>query len=291
MTVRPSVQKNFLFWSMISGPIALVLSVLTLAAMLIFRPPSSVDTYRALTEYTRSEHFARNFLLLWLAGNKTQEARFKEMTSTDVRAALPPDPLTVTDINVTDVSRYTTDNPGEVEWAYTLSASILPPGGTLTRNFFRVVFVEVGGAFQAIALPRITSSGITPIKVGGGYPQQAALDGALGKVMANFAQAYLVSSNSAQLGRYASEKFTGKPIVNSPYTSVKVTDIQVGGDKDVTTTRAGDSLDIVVTVKGNISDSTYSMMQLPIRVTQTSNGQWLVDRFNEPLDFGEITAR
>lgn len=291
MDVRPSVQRKFLFFSMISGPIALVVTVLLAAFVAFTRPPAPVNTYKALTQYARSEYFARNFLLMWLAGGPQQESRFKEMSSVDTKVNLAPDPMTVTDINVTDVNRSTTDKVGEVEWAYTLAASIVPPGGLATRNFFRVTFVEVNGAFQVIALPRITTSGVTPIRVENAYGQHAALDGTLGKLVANFAQAYLVPGNSSQMGRYASENFTESPIPNSPYTSIRVTDIQVAGNTQVTEMKPGQSANILATIKASVSMTTFSTMQLPMKVTQTSNGQWLVDSFIEVVDFGAVTKR
>lgn len=274
---------------MISGPVAVVVAVLTLVFVIATKPPAPLNTYKALTQYTRAEYFARNFLLMWLAGGPPQEQRFKEMVSVDTKVGLAPDPLTVTDINVTDVSM--TPAGPEREWAFTLVASLVPPGGTASRNFFRLVFVEHDSAYQVITLPRLTTSGITPIRVASIYGQHAALDSVLGKVIANFSQAYLIPSNSSQMGRYASEKFTDKPVPNSPYTSVKVSDIQVAGDTQPTEVKPGQGLDVLVTVKASISVTTFSMMQLPLHVTQTSNGQWLVDMFTEPVDFGEVTAR
>lgn len=292
MDVRPSVQRRALLVSFFTGPLAILLVLLLGAFLIITRPEQPVDTFKALSAYQRAEYFARNFLLVWLAGSPRQVDIYKEMTSIDGKLELNPDPMTVTDINIMDVSRTTTDKPDEVEWAYTLAASTIPPGATATRNFYRVTFVEKNGAFQVISLPRLTSKGITPIKVATVYGQHAALDGTLGKMLANFSKAFLVpGGDSGALGRYASEKFTEQPIKTSPYTSVKITAIQVAKDKPVTDAKPGDSFDVLVTVKASISTTTFTTMQLPLKVSMTPNNQWLVDSITEPVDFGAVENR
>lgn len=292
MDVRPSFQKRALWVALISGPLAIIISALTVLFSIVTRPPSPVDVYRAQTQIVRAEFFARNYLLLWLAGSDRQESRFKEMTSVDVRLTLNPDPVTVMDINVTDVLR--TPAGSETEWAFTLVATVVPPGGNTSRNSYRVTFVEKDGAFQVIALPRIVFNGVTPIHVDTVYKGSEPLDGVLGKTLANFAKAYLTPSDGeGSLGRYVSPKFIDKPIQGSPYASVRVTDIQTvaaSGMQYIEPT-PGTTLEILLTVRAMMSTTTFTTMQLPLRVTMTENRQWLVDSITELVDFGTVSVR
>lgn len=297
MDMRPSVQRKLLLASYLTGPIAIALVVVLGFFLISTRPPTPADTYKSLTEYSRAEYFARQYLLVWLAGSNRLDDQLAEMTSVGERKlALNPDPMTVTDINVTDVQRFITNNPDETEWAFTLAATTIPPGGSRARNFYQVTFVEKDGSFQVITLPRLTTSPSTPIKVASVYGQAVALDGTLGKTLTNFAQAFLVPGNSGNLGRYVSESFEHPPITGAPYTSVRLTAIdatggsQVGG-KDVTTAQPGDSFDVLVTVRASVSTTTYVTMQLPLRVHMTPNNQWLVDSITSPVDFGEVAPR
>ena len=298
MDVRPSVQRKALLVSYFTGPVAIVLVLVLGFFMVATRPPSPVDTYKALTEYNRAEYFARQYLLVWLAGSNRLSDRLAEMTSVgeNMKLDLNPDPMSVTDINVTDVLRFPTDNPNETEWSFTLAASTIPPGSSATRNYYYVTFVEHEGAFQVITLPRLTTATMTPIKVNTVYTQKVALDGSLGKMLANFVQAFLIPGASGNLGRYVSESFQFPPITGAPYTSVRITALAAAGDtsiggKEVSTAQPGDAFDVLVTVKTSVSTTTYTTQQLPLRVHMTPNGQWLVDTITSPVDFGAVSNR
>lgn len=213
------------------------------------------------------------------------------MSSVPASFSLNPDPMRVTDLNITDVL-WTPTEGAEVEWAFTVAATAVPPGSTASRNFYRVTFVEKDGAFQAITLPRIINQGTTPIRIATKYTSNTALDGVLGKTLANFAKSYLVPGDSASLGRYVSERFDGAPISGSPYTAVKVTSINVEeGSPDPATAGPGSTVEVMVTVQASVSLTTFTTMQLPLRVSSTANGQWLVDAITEPVDFGAVEAR
>lgn len=289
MDVRPSVQRKALLFSVFAGPLALLVALATLVFAVVTKPPATGDINKTITAYTRAEFFARNYLLIWLGGDTKQGERFAELTSTNERIALNPDPMTVQDINVTDVLK--TEAGTETEWAFTLAANAIPPGGSLSRNYYRVTFVELDGAYQAITLPRLTNREVVPIRISSVYSGGADLNGVLGKNVANFAKAYLTPGDAGNLGRYVSEKFPGEPISNSPYTSVQLTNLAYAGDKTPADAAAGDSIEILATIKASVSTTTYTFMQLPLRVTQTSNGQWLVDGITEPVDFGAVEAR
>lgn len=290
MDFRPSFQKRALWVALVSGPLAIIIVVLDVLFNIATRPPYPADVYLAQTQIVRAEYFARNYLLVWLAGGPPQEDRFKEMTSSGTRLSLNPDPVTVMDINITDLQR--TPVNVNTEWAFTLAASIVPPGGIPTRSFYRVTFVEHDGAFQAIVLPRLTTSGIVPIRVETEYASHAAVDGILGKTLANFAKAFLTPGDSGgSLGRYVSERFTAQPVLNSPYTSVRLTDVQFAGTVQPTDASPGQSLEVLATVRASMSTTTFTTMQLPVRATMTKNSQWLIDAITEPVDFGNVVAR
>lgn len=292
MDIKPSVQKRFLFISMISGPVALVLTVLFGVYTVLRMPTDIVDVHKELMSYTRAEYFARNYTLAWLAGSSKQNTTIDSMTSASAKLTLNPDPMTVTDLNMVDVLWTPTADPAITEWAFTVSATIIPPGGTSSRNFFRVTLVEKQGAFQAITLPRITTRDIVPIRVNTVYVVSTDVNGVLGKIVSNFMKAFLIPGDSGSMGRYVSEAFTAKPISGAPYSSVKVTGINIAdGYPNPVDATPGQSVEIMVTVRAFVSTTTYNTMQFPLRVTMTSNGQWLVDSITEPVNFGEVEAR
>lgn len=289
--VRADVQRKFLLVSMLSGPIAILVAVLALAYVVLNNPPAPVDVHKALSSYTNASYFARNYTLVWLGGGTKQKDAIGSMSSVPASFNLNPDPMTVTDLNVTDVL-WTPTEGAETEWAFTIAATAVPPGGAASRNFYRVTFVEKDGAFQVITLPRIVNPETTPIRIATTYTSNTSLDGVLGKTLANFAKAYLVPGDSASLGRYVSENFKGSPIAGSPYTAVKVTSINVAeGSPDPSTAGPGSTVEVMVTVQASISMTTFTTMQLPLRVTSTANGQWLVDAIMEPVNFGAVEAR
>lgn len=289
MEIRPSVQRRALLFSVFAGPLAMLLSLAALIFVVVTKPPTAESVDSTITSYTKAEYFAKNFLLVWLAGGPKLNERFSEMSSASQKITLNPDPMTVTDINTTDVLK--TPAGPETEWAFTLAATAIPPGGSMSRNFYRVTFVEKDGAFQAITLPRLTAQDSTPIRVDTVYTGGVDLASVLGKNVANFAKAYLVPGGAGNLGRYVSERFVGGPIANSPYTGVEITNISHSGDVDPTGIEAGGSLEIMVTVKASVSSTTFTTMQLPLRVSATANGQWLVEAITEPVDFGTVAGR
>lgn len=292
MDVRPEVQRKFLLMSMLSGPVAIIVAVLALAYVVLNKPPTPTDVHRELTAYTNASYFARNYLLVWLGGSTRQQDNIMAMTSAAGSFKLNPDPQRVTDLNITDVLWTPAEDSAQTEWAFTIAATTTPPGSNSTRNFYRVTLVESNGAFQAITLPRLVNQGTTPIRIATVYTSSTALDGVLGKTIANFAKAYLIPGDSGSLGRYVSEKFTESPISGSPYTAVRVTSINVGeGSPDPAQASAGDSVEIMVTVQASISLTTFTTMQLPLRVSLTSGGQWLVDSITEPVNFGVVEPR
>src|SRR5690606_12003736 len=110
MDIRRSVQRKLLLASYFTGPIAILLVPLLGFFMVSTRPPTPVETYTALTQYNRAEYFARQYLLIWLAGSDRLSDQLSEMTSVGERKIeLNPDPLKVTDINVVSVKRWITD--------------------------------------------------------------------------------------------------------------------------------------------------------------------------------------
>lgn len=277
---------------MVSGPVALVIAVLAMAYVVMTKPPTPVDVHRELTAYTNASYFARNYLLVWLGGSPKQQDNIASMSSVAGTFKLNPDPQRVTDLNITDVLWTPASESDQTEWAFTLAATATPPGSSATRNFYRVTLVESDGAFQAITLPRLINQGTTPVRVNTVYTANTALDGTLGKTLANFTKAYLIPGDSGSLGRYVSEKFTESPISGSPYTTVRVTSINVAdGSPDPSQAVAGDSVEVMVTVQASISLTTFTTMQLPLRVSLTAGGQWLVDALTEPVNFGAVEPR
>jgi len=284
------VKRRSFFATAAAAWAALAL-VLLLAAVMIFRPTQKpVDVLNEINAFVNAEFFAHNFLLVWLAGGPNEAEKLVSMSAMPGQPEMNKDPFTVMDINtVPPVLRTPAGN--ETEWALTLAATLVPPGGSGTsmRSYFRVTFLEAGGTYKALMWPRPVNATSRAVQIAPFYGQGVGLNTPLGTSVTNFMTAFYTSNNGGTLGRYVSADFTDEPITNSPYSSVQVTTIQAGdGSPDPASAEPGDTIHLLATAKAASSTTTFNTISAPLRLTLSPNRQWLVDGFDEPIHFGAV---
>lgn len=296
--VRESAKKKFVVWSVYMGWVSMLISLLLVlvVAVTIWTIPSRVDVNKEQSAYARAEFFARSFLVAWLSGSNKSEATvdaMKRMSSAPGDLSkINASPMKVTNINTVDVLWTDTDSPSVVEWAFTMGATLAPPGGKVGRSFFRLTILEKDKSYQVIVLPRPVNVGVDAIKVDTVYNGSVDTTSELGTLLGNFATAYLVPSQSGRMGGYVTENFKDAPISSVPYVSVSIPKDGINfAGKDPSTAKAGDKIDVLVTVRAAVTGETFNIVQLPLRVQMANNGGWLVDGITEPVNFGAIAPR
>jgi hypothetical protein len=99
------------------------------------------------------------------------------------------------------------------------------------------------------------------------------------------------TGGATSLGQYVSGQFRGSAITDSPDASAKIEQIKsAAGDPQLSSTKPGTQLRVVVRVKTSVSDKTWSIMDLALRVSLGTNNVWLVDGIDAPIGWGGITA-
>lgn len=284
-----AIKRRSFFATGIAAWLALG-GVLVLLGVTLLRPTTKpVDVLAEINAYTGAEFFARNFLLVWLAGGPAEAQKLQSMSARTGQPDMNPDPVTVSDINaVPPISR--TAAGAETEWGITLAATLTPPGaGRAVRSFFRVTFLEAGGTYKALVWPRPVNDTSRPVQIAPWYTTGIGVDSPVGTAVANFMTAFYTADNSGSLGRYVSAEFTEAPIVGSPYRSVEVKTITAGKDSpDPASAKPGDTIHLLVTAKAASSATTFNVIDAPLRMTLSPNRQWLVDGFDEPIHFGAV---
>lgn len=312
ISLTSDIKRRGFFATAAAAWAALALVVLVIG-VLIFRPTQKpVDVLKEINAFTNAEFFAHNFLLVWLAGGPDQAKQLVSMSAMSGQPEMNKDPFTVLDINtVPPVLR--TDAGKETEWALTMAATLVPPGGSGSsmRSYFRVTFLEAAGTYKALMWPRPVNISTRAIQIAPFYGQGIGLTTPLGTAVCNFMTAFYTSnsargdactssdpgtSNNAGPGKnasamrlYVSSQFTDEPIANSPYTGLQVTSIQAGqGSPDPASAKPGDTIHVLVTAKALSSTTTFNTIDAPLRLTLSQNHQWQVDGFDEPIHFGAV---
>ncbi|MBU8841693.1 conjugal transfer protein [Mycolicibacterium goodii] len=290
ISLTSDVKRRSFFATGAAAWIALFLVLLLGAAMIFRTPQKPVDVLKEINGFVNAEFFAHNFLLVWLAGGPNEAEKLVSMSAMTGQPEMNKDPVTVMDINtVPPVLRTPAGN--ETEWALTLAATLVPPGGSGTsiRTHFRVTFLDAQGTFKALMWPRPVNATSRPVQIAPFYEQGIGLNTPLGTAVSNFMSAFYTSHDEGSLGRFVSSEFTEDPIAGSPYTSITVLSIKAGeGSPDAASAKPGDTINLLATAKAASSTTTFNMIDAPLRVTLSSNRQWLVDGFDEPIHFGAV---
>lgn len=290
---KPRARERALLFTMISGPLALLLAlvmmVMTLTA--VARIPKPVDTYAAITDVTRVQNFAQNSLLLWLGGSASSEKPLLARSSAAPSIALSEVPFEVRSIDPSDIARW--QGSDAVQWQATFAVTFVAPGaGAAQINRFSVTVLDRDGDYQLLTWPSIVNAESDSFKVATKYNVPVEAGGKLGESLRRFVTAYLTSTGEAtSLGQYVSSSFTGTAISGSPYSSAEIVEIKAAqGGPPVANAAPGTQVSVLVRVKAIAAIETWSIMDLALRVSLGSNNVWLVDGIDAPIGWGPITG-
>jgi hypothetical protein len=272
--------------------LAFLLGLRSCATDLVHRPPQAIQVQKEIGDYTAASFFAKNFVTLYLGGSGDNANALAQMTLLIEPPKLPPDPYTVLDVNILKPTRIQAGS--HAEWTFIAAATLIPPGaGGAQRNYFFVNVLESSsGTFRAMTYPRLVNYNPPPFEMETLYTVGAALNGPLGQMLHNFMTAFYQNGNEGQLGRFVTQNFHDRPVTRSPFTSVEVKSIAVANNSpDPTQAKSGDILHIMVTAKGASSATTWSFFQSALAVTLSKDNQWLVDKFDDAIDFGKVSIK
>jgi len=292
---KPQARERAVLLAMISGPLALllvlVMSVIVVASL--SRVPAPVNTYAAIANTERVQNFARNALLLWLGGSKPAEKRLLDRNHAEQSIDLSSAGFEVFSIEPVDVARL--QGSDAAEWEVTMAATLVVPGsnGAPQVNTYKVIVLDHDGDYQLLTWPSIVNHANSTFTVNSRYTAPVDRNSALGSALERFVTAYLTSTGpNTSLGQYVSAAFTGSPIADSPYSSAEIESIKALEDNPlVANAKPGDQLSVMVRVKASASVDTWSVMDLPLKVSLGDNNIWLVDGIESPVRWGAVTGK
>lgn len=291
---KPRVRERALVFALISGPLALLLSLIVGVAAItaVSRIPTPVNTYAAISDVARVQNYARTALVLWLSGSKPSEKPLLARKTAEQSISLSENGFEVFAVDPVDVVRY--QGSDAVEWVVTLSATLVPPGsGASQVNRYAVTVLERDGSYQLLTWPAIVNGTSETFTVSSKYTVPVDRNGSLGQSLERFVTAYLTSTGTAtSLGQYVSAQFTGSAILDSPYSSVEILEINALADSpQPATAKPGTQLGVLLRVKAIAAVTTWSVMDLPLKVTLGANNVWLVDGIESPVRWGAVGAK
>ncbi|CPW72784.1 hypothetical protein [Mycobacteroides abscessus] len=287
---KPKARERGLMFAIISGPLALLMAVLMVAntARILAHLPKPVDTYKAITEVTRVQNYARNSLLLWMGGSTSAQTALMARSSAAQSIELSKVPFEVRSIDPSDIVRFPGANA--VEWQATFAVTFVAPGSNSAQiNRFLLTILDKDGNYQMLLWPSIVNPETQPFKVASKYNVPVDSNGALGQALSRFVTAYLTSTGGVtSLGQYVSQPMSA--IADSPYSVAEIQEIKASaGSPQSGDAEPGTQLKVLVKVKASASLDTWSIMHLPLHVTLGSNKVWLVDAIDSPVGWGSIT--
>jgi hypothetical protein len=286
-----ATRKAFLTTIIISW-LAFLMSFGGCTVDLLRKPPQRVEVQREIGEYTSASFFARNFITLYLTGKKEDSQALGRMTVITEPPKLPDHPYTILDVNLVEPKRITAGS--NTEWTFVAGVTLIPPGtGGAQRNYFFINLLESRDkTFRAMSWPRLVNYTTPAFEMKTLYTQGVALHGPLGLMLNNFVTAFYQSGNPGQLGSFITQNFSEKPITRSPFTSIEVQTIAASQDSpNPSDASPGSTAHILVTVKGSSASDTWSVFQAALEVTLGDNNQWLVNGFDDAIDFGEVSEK
>ncbi|MGJ6127118.1 hypothetical protein QN239_31525 [Mycolicibacterium sp. Y3] len=253
------------------------------------KQPLPTSSYIGLNTTTNQiELFADQVVRLALTGSGEQDRKILASKLVDPRGIdFPPVPWNVTSTAPTIIKRVA-EQPDSAEWEVRVVVGYSAPGtGAVQFQSFIVNVLSSEGAYKATAVPRIENMEAPTMQVGPGYTIAVDLNSALGTAVSSFANAYYVPGTSQNIGRYVTGSFSGKPLAGSPFSSVTV---QMIWAKEAPPQQpaAGDTVEVLATVRGSASQSTWYTMQIPVRLAFTDQKQWAVAAILTTIDVGKI---
>lgn len=278
--------------------IAILAVIISLACTLfvVFRP---LPKPPRATEETQSTLIinarAKNFFTLWATGKPSDEAALKSMWGGQNDTILLNEyPVEVYDVDIL-FDNVTEESKGS-QHDMVLGASFVAPGARQrTRNYFRL---QMFSAYQnhktvvkAITLPTITNWDSPSASFRLAYSTEMSPDSKMFQSVREFVSSYY--NSSSDIRKFLTGTSTISALQDSPYISADLLSIKIQGsgtDTEGNNAKAGDQATILITVRGNLSSTTYQTMQSVLIVQKQANGLWLVDKFQYGSKLTNVTV-
>ena len=283
-----SVRKLMIgLWA--CGVIALLLSVLNMCQIGRIEVPEQYSMQTEISRFQSAQNWGADYMLLYLAGTPSSLPALKARTSAPGEISLPTVPLAVQDIRPGTVE-YVAGSP-DAEWSFLYRVRAVVPGASSVRtSVYRLIFVEHENSYQVIKLPESVSEVTTPFRSETVYVGTADPSSALGKATTDFLKAFLTGGDNGSLGRTVSGDFKGTPLQGSPFTVITVTSIHTQGSVP-SNPESGATVKTLVTVKASITGDSWQIQQYALTMKFTDQGQWVVDKVSDVIDFGASVPR
>lgn len=294
--LRPEMRANLFRYAVLSGPLALVLVLMSMCSSIRSTDPVIPDVVEEARAITRVTSWGTDYITLWLGGSDdgsgTSVESLQKMTDAPGSVDLPRTAYGVRQVDVyaDDMVQIGTD---EFLWRLRASVLVIPPGSSRPeRMTFTFDAAEFEDGFRATAMPRPVSSASVPFVAVSAYGETAGKDTRVFTAAENFSAAYLTpDSTKATLGSTVTSDFEDGPLARSLWTTTEVKSVNFYGDSDrfdLNSASTGDSIHALITVKASSSSSTYSIIQMPVEMDMLSNGQWAVVGFDEMVYVEDI---
>lgn len=298
-SMKESRRNSLVRASVLSGPIALVLAVLTFLYAFAQPDPNEYDVPAEVGDVISAQNWAEDYVLLWLGGQSDRRGESVNLTSLRNRTAAPVSvelastPFSVQNIRPTGQPVVERLGGGEAIWRVFVEAQVVTPGASGVERFtYAVDMFENNGEYIAQALPHQIATQSTPFSVNTAYTETAGPETAIGQSAQAFAEAYLVPNSGGNLGTTVSANFTGEPVADSPYTDVDLIDVSYYAEDakfDPMSVEPGEKITALITVRASSTSTTFNITQLPVTMVVLENNQWAVDGFSEFVDVGTTT--
>lgn len=290
---KESTKRGAFFAHIAAVWVALLIAITALVAVLLQPGPQLFDMQKEFNAYSRATWFGRNYLLVWLGGSEADSKKLAEM-SVGGTPKLNADPVTVIDINTLDATPIPAGK--ETEWQIKSAATIITPGdnGSTYRGYYELNVLQAGDTMKGLILGRPDNHKEVPIEVKPHYVVGIGVGnpGPLAKNVQQFMSAYYSADNGGSLGRFVTGSFTDSAIAGTPYKSIEVTELKASKDSaDPSRAKPGDVVHVLVSATAFMSATTFHLLNVPLKMKFSPNKQWLVDGFDDPVDFGDVSYK
>ncbi|SIH21567.1 Uncharacterised protein [Mycobacteroides abscessus subsp. abscessus] len=310
MELKESTKRNVFMAKVNTGPllVPVIIGLVIWNMVISCGQQGPVDVQSEINQNFRVTFFARNFLLLWLAGSCTEQqlktpegcdqpTKLAAMSAISGTPVLNSSPLTVTDINTVKIDRTATQS-GEPEWTLKLAATVIPPTSTgegisTYRLYYQLNVLETDDTFKALIWPRPVGDKQRTVEIKPFYSVSIDPKSNLSKNVSDFLEAYYKPTGQKSVSQLlVTGNFKDQPLNGTPYAGVKMTSLMASKTSaDPTQAKPGDVMHVLATANLVITQTTFLISNIPLRLVMAENKSWLVDGFEEPIDFGAVTYK
>lgn len=278
--------------AIVAVPLSMLLSLFSVTYA-VLSTPEKVDVPALTADTVEVQDWAAEYVRLWLSGTSpavapndpnadrmTSEALkiLRSRTSSSQIVMLPPTNFQVISVQAYAQPRFTPVINGQVWRVGVEVVATAPAAARPSRMFFSLDVAKRASTYKVVALPRPINA-LSESYEASTFMEPVRTDAAVYRAAEAFAEAYLVpSSKKNQFGGLVTDAFRERtnPLAGSPYSSVKVTSF-VGTYEKGAADNPGSVVVGVLTVQANVTTSTYTQIQIPLRMVCLEGANWVVD--------------